>query len=434
MTMPRTILLFAAAYGALLLVNLVHGVIAADSLRLVVPEFADMLGDGFVPIMLAVRFAFAAWLGWLIIRRASNIAKWFVVVLMVLKLRSLGDAWEGLQSLNVNSILWTLGTVLGLFAVVFLFAPASRYWFASKGRSVTPMLQFSNSIAVTIGAAMLAYPAASFAQAYQCQVPQTLPSVPAVSRDGPIQRGEIAGYTLALSWSPEYCRGREDRAADRRQCSGRQGRFGFVVHGLWPVGRAASPQWCPAPNKLTAKELSRNLCMTPSAALLAREWARHGSCMVKRPESYFKVTRILWNSLRWPDYDRLSRRPGLTAGEIRTAFAEANRYWEAEHVGLVVNERGWLEEMRLCYGKDFMPTRCSAGRYGPRDSSPVKIWRGLWAKTIFLHGFGLTESRRLFRIVVFSAVRRSGRLRRSSRYRALRRESVKRPRERACVG
>jgi len=117
--------------------------------------------------------------------------------------------------------------------------------------------------------------------------------------------------------------------------------------------------------------------MTPSVALLAHEWAKHGTCMVRRPESYFKVTRILWNSLRWPDFDRIGRQPDLTAGRIRQAFADANRYWEPERVGLVVNERGWLEGIRLCYGKDFMPTRCDARRFGPRDAVPVRIWRGL---------------------------------------------------------
>lgn len=227
-------------------------------------------------------------------------------------------------------------------------------------------------------ALLCAAPGTAFAQAYQCRVPSGPVSVPAVTSDGgPARQVPVTGYTLALSWSPEYCRGRERRAADRRQCSGRYGRFGFVVHGLWPVGQRSSPQWCPAPGKLTSQELSRNLCMTPSAALLAREWARHGACMAKRPENYFKVTRILWNSLRWPDFDRISHNDELTAGDVRKAFADANRYWEPEHVGLVVNERGWLEEMRLCYGKDFMPARCSAGRYGPRDSVPVKIWRGL---------------------------------------------------------
>ena len=40
-------------------------------------------------------------------------------------------------------------------------------------------------------------------------------------------------------------------------------------------------------------------------------------------------------------------------------------------------ERGWLQELRLCYRKDFMPTACDRGRAGAKDNAPLKIWRGL---------------------------------------------------------
>lgn len=199
-----------------------------------------------------------------------------------------------------------------------------------------------------------------------------------MAQDGPARARPISGYTLALSWSPEYCRTRGKSRADARQCSGSSGRFGFVVHGLWPEGGSRGwPQYCPVRNALTGGELARNLCMTPSPALLANEWAKHGSCMAQRPETYFRITRILWNSLRLPDYDRLSRKEGLTAGDVRRGFADANRHWQPEHIGIRLNSRGWLEEMWLCYGTDFLPARCDARRRGSGDSAPVKIWRGL---------------------------------------------------------
>lgn len=233
------------------------------------------------------------------------------------------------------------------------------------------------ALAAGLAVAALA-PGTAAAQAYQCRIPQGPISVPKIDRDGPVRQQPIEGYTLALSWSPEYCRWREARAEDRRQCSGQAGRFGFVVHGLWPEGSGSEwPQWCPVRRPLSGREIARNLCMMPSETLVAHEWAKHGACMSHRPESYFKITRILWSSLRWPDFDRLSRQDALTAGDLRRAFAEANRYWEPEHVGVKLNERGWLEELRLCYRQDFMPAACDARRFGPQDSTPVKIWRGL---------------------------------------------------------
>ena len=118
--------------------------------------------------------------------------------------------------------------------------------------------------------------------------------------------------------------------------------------------------------------------MMPSSRPMAHEWAKHGSCMVRTPQSYLKVTAILWNSLRLPDLDRLSRQEGLTAGTIRQAFADANDpHWTPAMVGIETSRNGWLEELRLCYGRDFMPRTCDRKRIGPPDATPLKIWRGL---------------------------------------------------------
>ncbi len=203
-------------------------------------------------------------------------------------------------------------------------------------------------------------------------------AVPRITPDGPQRSAPIAGYTLALSWSPEFCKGREIRASDRTQCSGANGRFGFVVHGLWPEapkGRAW-PQYCPTSQRLSPRELRQNLCMMPSPRLIAHQWAKHGSCMVRRPESYFKATRILWNSLHFPEMDQLSRDKKLTAGMIRTAIADANDGIGARNIGIGLNRRGWLEEVQLCYDTRFLPQACDRSRYGAADTAAAKIWRG----------------------------------------------------------
>jgi ribonuclease T2 len=121
----------------------------------------------------------------------------------------------------------------------------------------------------------------------------------------------------------------------------------------------------------------RNLCMTPAPGLLVHEWAKHGSCMTRRPEQYFRVSAILWRSLRWPDLDRLSRNPNLTAGDLRRAFVAGNPDWRPRQVGLLLSRTGWLREVRLCYGRDFMPADCERRALGPADAAPLKIWRGL---------------------------------------------------------
>ena len=151
----------------------------------------------------------------------------------------------------------------------------------------------------------------------------------------------------------------------------------MVVHGLWPDGGRGWPQWCALQVQPQPQDLRANMCITPSARLLARQWAKHGSCMTRHPATYFKVTRILWNGLRMPDFDRVSREDDLTAGTIRTRFADANPGWFPEAVGVRLDSRGWLEELRLCYDKRFMPKACDRGRLGAKDSMAAKIWRGL---------------------------------------------------------
>lgn len=220
-------------------------------------------------------------------------------------------------------------------------------------------------------------PAAASAQSYQCTAPRSV-SVPSIARDGPTRSMPVTGYVLSLSWSPEFCRTRKDSRRHARQCSGRAGSFGLIVHGLWPQGARGWPQWCPARRaRPTGVQLARQMCVQPSASLAMRQWAKHGSCLVDTPDRYFRITRILHRSLDWPDLDRLSRKEGLTAGDIREAWITANTNWRREMIAVKLNERGWLEEIRLCYGRDWMPAACKRTARGAADDVPAKIWRGL---------------------------------------------------------
>ncbi|MDE2560767.1 MAG: ribonuclease T [Sphingomonadales bacterium] len=217
-------------------------------------------------------------------------------------------------------------------------------------------------------------PAPALAQAWQCRVPRSVEAPDLPGPDGPRIVSPITGYTLALSWSPEFCHGHRNDRDSQLQCSGQIGRFGFVLHGLWPEGRGRDPQWCSASEAPSATTLRENLCVTPSPRLMAHEWAKHGACMASSPEGYLKAGRALFRSLRFPDMARLSRVDGLNAGMVRAALVGETPFLKPDMIRLVVNSRGWLEEVQVCYARSFMPVRCPGGT-GPRDSQPVKIWR-----------------------------------------------------------
>lgn len=220
------------------------------------------------------------------------------------------------------------------------------------------------------------------AQAWQCRAPKYLPR-PALElpEAGQMRRTPVDGYTLALSWSREYCRGRERDPAMRFQCSGEIGDFGFVLHGLWPETKGPNyPQYCRKVGVLPREVISRNICMTPTPQLLQHEWAKHGSCMAKTPEAYFAAADLLFRAIQFPDMDRLSRQvergTPLTASGLAQSFAELNDGLPANAVKVKINGKGWLQEVRICLGKDLKPRRCPGFTQGARDNATIQVWRG----------------------------------------------------------
>lgn len=232
-------------------------------------------------------------------------------------------------------------------------------------------------LALVLSAALL--PTAAGAQALSCTVPAKLPR-PALSSPSHAEtvRTPIGAYTLALTWSPQYCRQRPDEVTF--QCGGSQ-RFGFTLHGLWPDGRGREwPQYCRRASPLPEGVIRRNLCMTPSVDLLQHEWARHGTCMATDPARYFDTARGLFEGLRFPDMTALSRRRDLTVGEFRRAFAAANRHIPGlteRSVRIRLTRAQWLDEVWLCLDTKSVYAPCSASQApGHRLGYTMRIWRG----------------------------------------------------------
>lgn len=225
---------------------------------------------------------------------------------------------------------------------------------------------------------LLVAPGTALAQAAQCRLPAQLarpkPDLP--TEREPRRILPIGSYTLALSWSPQYCAGKKD-SRDSLQCAGRNGRFGFTLHGLWPDGYGKEwPQYCRATDIVPREVLRQNLCVTPSVQLIQHEWAKHGTCMATRPELYFNLSRAFYQSIRYPDMAALARRRTLTVGQFAQAFAAANRGLRADMVRVTTTRDNRLSEIWLCMDRSMEYTRCPAHQGGAKNSAALRITPG----------------------------------------------------------
>jgi len=227
-----------------------------------------------------------------------------------------------------------------------------------------------------IALAALAVAQPALAQPLSCQTPEVVAAPPVAVPDGPTRLLPITHYVLALTWAPDFC---DTHAGDRDaalECNGKAARFGFVLHGLWPDSDNGTwPQWCPAKPPATAQvpaDVARPmLCTTPSPGLIAHEWAKHGTCMAGSAQIYFAQSSTLFHALHFPDMAALARRPHLTAGEFRAAFADANPAYRPETIALLVGEGVSLQEVHLCLDRTMHPTRCPLP--SPADSAALRI-------------------------------------------------------------
>jgi ribonuclease T2 len=184
------------------------------------------------------------------------------------------------------------------------------------------------------------------------------------------RRVPVTGYTLALSWEPEYCHG-PTRASDA-ECRLPSAR-GFILHGLWPDGAGPGqwPQYCRPAQPLTAAEMRAGMGITPSTRLLQHEWAKHGTCVADNATSYFTDEQRVYRSVHAPDLSALAGRRDLTDRTVRQAVADANPGITPDMVRLHLNQRGWLQEVWFCLGRDKRPVRCAGG--GGDAGAPVRI-------------------------------------------------------------
>lgn len=226
-----------------------------------------------------------------------------------------------------------------------------------------------------VAVALLALPGVATAQASTCAVPAQIERPRPDTPDSRTPRRIVptASYSLALSWSPQFCK---ERGTASFQCSA-DTRFGFVLHGLWPDGAGRDwPQYCRPVELLPEATIRATLCATPSAQLQQHEWAKHGSCMNGSADDYFRRSTGLFGRLRFPDMDALSRQGGLTVASLTSAIARANPRIARGMMRIVTNKGGWLDEVWLCLDLKFAYARCTRAQGGgAAPSTRLKIWR-----------------------------------------------------------
>jgi len=176
-------------------------------------------------------------------------------------------------------------------------------------------------------------------------------------------RRDVAGrfdyYLLSLSWSPSYCADAGDR--DPAQC-GRDRRFAFVVHGLWPQNERGWPANCASTQGADVPPALKQsmLDIMPSPRLVEHEWDDHGVCTGLTPQAYFGLTRRVRDKVVIPPAFRALDRTLMTTGaEVETAFVNANPGLRRDMIA-VQCDRTRLKEVRVCVTKAGAFRSCGA--------------------------------------------------------------------------
>ena len=202
-----------------------------------------------------------------------------------------------------------------------------------------------------------------------CILPSSLPAphMEAVKPEEVVADRPILFHMLAVTWMPETCRNGGDGQGDLA-CSG-PNKFGWTLHGLWPNSDGRPyPRYCRAATRVSDATIRAELCRIPSVDLVQHEWAAHGTCGWETPEAYFAQSAQMYDGLSRP-----TPREGMTAGQLRDAFAAANPGLPRDSVYIATTDRIRLREIRICNDLSFKPRPCPGGEVGAPDATVLTV-------------------------------------------------------------
>lgn len=134
---PASIQWFERIYLATLVIGLGNLLIHFGTLSTVMGNVGSTMTVVMLSFAAGIAISLLFW--YLVARRASNIAKWFLVALVVIGLIGLPSGFTMTETLGVPYVaIGALSTVLQVIATALLFTAESRRWFAAKGTPPSP--------------------------------------------------------------------------------------------------------------------------------------------------------------------------------------------------------------------------------------------------------------------------------------------------------
>jgi ribonuclease T2 len=185
--------------------------------------------------------------------------------------------------------------------------------------------------------------------------------------------GEFDYYVLVLGWAPSYCLTKEGCGV--MPSATRQSPHAFVLHGLWPQYEKGWPEDCPIGKRpwVPTSVIDEMRDIMPSKGLIIHEYRTHGTCSGLDPVQYFGVARELYERVKVPGEPLgFGARQSLSAEEIESAFAAANRWLKPEMMSVSCRGENLLD-VRICFGRDLFPRACGANEDEARLCRSSKI-------------------------------------------------------------
>ncbi|KAK1398051.1 Ribonuclease T(2) [Heracleum sosnowskyi] len=186
------------------------------------------------------------------------------------------------------------------------------------------------------------------------------------------EQREFDYFKLSLQWPGTICRNTRHCCSSNGCCRGSSSPTEFTIHGLWPDYNDGTWPACCTKSDFDVKEISTLRDALEKIILGTRE--KHGTCsspVVKDEYGYFittlnvyfkfNVTEVLYEAGYVP-----SNSEKYPLGGIITAVQNAFHATPE-----ITCSQGSVEELRLCFYKDFKPRDCATGLGSSHQSDLV---------------------------------------------------------------